>query len=122
MMMEPANAKFAGVILVIAGVFQLTPLKHACLKHCRGPVDLIVHGWKPGITGAISSGMGHGAYCVGCCWAIMLLLFAAGVMNIMWVALISIFVLTEKLAPRAELIVRVSGGALIAAGLWIVAR
>jgi len=122
MMMEPSSAKIAGVILIVAGVFQFTPLKHACLKHCRGPLDVIMHGWKPGVLGALSTGVWHGAYCTGCCWALMLLLFAAGVMNIMWVALISIFVLIEKLAPRAEVIARIGGVVLIAAGVWMLAR
>ncbi len=122
MMMEPASGKFSGIVLVIAGVFQFTPLKHACLQHCRGPLDVIMHGWKPGLIGALSTGMWHGAYCAGCCWALMLLLFAAGVMNIMWVALISIFVLIEKLAPRAELLARIAGAVLIATGIWLFVR
>ena len=118
MMMEPTSKVFAGIILVAAGVFQWTPLKHACLKHCRGPLSVLMEHWKPGIRGALGMGIRHGAYCTVCCWCLMALLFALGVMNLLWVALLSVLVLVEKAVPRGELVARAAGVLLAAGGLW----
>ncbi len=109
----------SGGLLMAAGVFQLTPLKRACLQHCRSPFHFILSGWREGRWGAFSMGLHHGAYCVGCCWVLMALLFAAGVMNLAWVAAISVFVLVEKLAPAPKVMSMVSGAALVAAGVWM---
>ena len=121
MMMKPTGNVLPGIVLLVAGVYQWTPLKHACLRHCRGPLDVLIQGWKPGIRGALSMGIRHGAYCTACCWFLMALLFAAGVMNLLWVAVISVFVLAEKAAPRGELIARIGGALLAAGGLWVLA-
>jgi predicted metal-binding membrane protein len=104
-------------LLIAAGIYQLSPLKHVCLRHCRGPLDFIMRHWRGGTGGAVVMGVEHGAYCVGCCWFLMGLLFVGGVMNLLWVAAIAIFVLIEKVAPQGELAARVGGAALAGAGL-----
>jgi predicted metal-binding membrane protein len=104
-------------LLVAAGAYQLTPLKRACLDHCRSPVYFLSAHWKRGIGGAFRMGMEHGAFCIGCCWALMGLLFVGGVMNLAWVAVIAFFVLVEKLIPRGRLASAVAGGGLIGTGL-----
>ena len=88
-----------GALLIAAGLYQLTPVKRACLKHCRAPLTYLAQHWAHGMSGALRMGSQHGLYCIGCCWAIMLLLFVGGVMNLLWVAAIAVFVLLEKLAP-----------------------
>jgi predicted metal-binding membrane protein len=111
---------FGGGILVIAGLFQFTPWKDACLSQCQAPlVFLQRHGGfrrEPG--GAILLGVRHGHYCIGCCWALMCLLFVAGVMNLVWIAIIMVFVLLEKVLPAELHISRIAGVALLAAGAW----
>jgi predicted metal-binding membrane protein len=104
-------------VLVVAGVFQVTALKQACLRGCRSPLGFLLGRWRPGWRGALALGTRHGAYCLGCCWAVMALLFAAGVMNLLWVAGLSLFVLAEKLAPRQ--VSRAGGAAMVAAGVWM---
>lgn len=103
-------------IVVAAGVYQLTPWKEACLEHCRNPVHLLSRHWRRGSAGALTMGAIHGGYCLGCCWALMTLLFVGGVMNLLWVALIAAFVLIEKLARFGRAAGRLSGVGLIAAG------
>ena len=120
-MMASTNRYFGSGLLIAAGIFQWTPLKRACLVHCRSPLHFFMAEWRDGALGALQMGVHHGAYCVGCCWILMALLFVAGVMNLLWVATISIFVLIEKVVPRGELVGRISGAALAAAGLWIAA-
>jgi len=119
MMMEPTSKVLAAILFLAAGVYQWTPLKKACLKHCRGPLSVLIQDWKPGIRGALSMGIHHGIYCTACCWFLMALLFAAGVMNLLWVALIAVFVLVEKAAPGGELVGRIAGVLMAAAGLWL---
>jgi predicted metal-binding membrane protein len=121
MMMEPTSRLFAGTVLLAAGIYQWTPLKHRCLEHCRSPLAVLIQHWKPGVGGAVSMGIRHGAYCTACCWFLMALLFAAGVMNLLWVALLTVFVLVEKAAPHGETVARFSGVLLTAAGLWLMA-
>jgi predicted metal-binding membrane protein len=106
-----------GVLLIAAGIFQWTPLKLACLKGCRSPLSFLMSEWREGAAGAFVMGLKHGAYCVGCCWVLMALLFVAGVMNLLWVAVIALFVMAEKMLPKGELIARISGVALILAGV-----
>jgi predicted metal-binding membrane protein len=118
MMMEPASRVFAGGVFLAAGIFQWTPWKHACLRHCRSPLHVFLHDFRPGTRAALLMGFRHGAYCTGCCWILMALLFAVGVMNLVWVAGLSVFVLLEKLAPRGEWTARLGGVLLAAAGLW----
>ena len=103
-------------LLVATGLYQFTPLKTACLDHCRSPVHFISKHWRPGSGGAFRMGIEHGAYCLGCCWVLMGLLFFGGVMNLLWIAAITGFVLLEKLLPAGRLASRVAGLALIALG------
>lgn len=114
-MMETTNAVLAGVILVAAGIYQWTPLKQACLRNCRSPLDFVMTHWRKGKAGAFAMGLRHGLYCLGCCWMLMLLLFVGGVMNLAWIAGIALFVLIEKVAPAGHWIGRAAGVALI---LW----
>ncbi len=121
-MMEIASARAAAILLLIAGVYQLTPLKRVCLTACHSPADFLARRWRSGASGAFRIGVEHGMYCVGCCWALMLLLFAGGVMNLAVIAALTLLVAFEKLAPFGLASARVSGGLLIAAALWMAAR
>ena len=101
-MMETTSPVLGGVILIAAGVFQFTPLKYACLSHCRTPLGYFMTEWREGRWGALVMGIRHGAYCVGCCWLMMALLFVAGVMNLFWIAVIAAYVLLEKVLPDGQ--------------------
>ncbi len=116
MWMASTNAGLSAAILILAGVYQLSPWKHRCLNHCRAPAQFLSRHWRPGRLGALRMGMGHGAFCVGCCWVLMTLLFVGGIMNVLWIAVLAIFVLLEKLAPQGGWLARVSGIILIAWG------
>src|SRR5258706_3994937 len=118
----PALGLFGAALVGAAGLYQLTPLKRACLAYCRSPIDALAGHWRPGRGGAFVMGAHHGLYCLGCCWLLMALLFVAGVMNLLWVALIALFVLAEKTLPRGELLGHVTGVALVAAGIGLIAR
>lgn len=107
-------------LLIAVGTYQWLPLKSACLNHCRSPLQLLTHRYRPGLSGAWRMGLEHGLYCVGCCWLLMLLLFIGGVMNLWWVAGIAILVSIEKLMPRGNLIARIVGAVSILAGLALV--
>jgi predicted metal-binding membrane protein len=120
-MMTPASRWLTGGLLVAAGIYQLTPLKDLCLTQCRNPLQFLMARWRPGPAGALRMGLAHGAYCVGCCWALMLLLFAIGVMNLIWVAMIAAFVFVEKLLPAGRITARFAGAALIAVGVTVMA-
>ena len=117
-MMVSASPWLGGAILVVAGVYQWTPLKYACLRHCRSPLAFLAEHWRPGMPGALRLGLRHGLYCVGCCWALMLLLFVGGVMSLLWIGGITAFVLLEKLAPYGVRGGRLSGLALVLVGAW----
>jgi predicted metal-binding membrane protein len=95
-MMASTSEMLGAILLIAAGIFQLTPLKHACLRHCRSPLLFIAHHWRPGALGALRMGLGHGAFCTGCCWFLMGLLFYGGVMNLYWIIGLALFVLLEK--------------------------
>jgi len=110
-----------GILLIAAGIFQWTPLKNACLDHCRSPMGFLMQNWREGTTGAMVMGLHHGSYCLGCCWILMLLLFVLGVMNLPWVAVLTIVVLAEKTLPRGEIVSRGLGVMLVAWGAWLVA-
>ena len=112
-MMESTSQFLAVGVLLAAGIYQLTPLKLACLKQCQSPIGFLTMHWKDGVSGSLSMGIEHGMYCLGCCWLLMALLFVGGVMNLIWVALIATFVLLEKVAPKGEIIGRVGGVLLI---------
>ena len=110
-----------GLILIFAGLYQFTPLKTACLTHCRSPIGFFMTEWRDGMAGALMMGIRHGSYCVGCCWPLMLLLFVAGVMNLLWVAAISVLVLLEKVSRYGKPIANVAGALLVGSGLILAA-
>ena len=114
--MQTTSVALAGAILVAAGVYQWTPLKQACLRQCRSPLDFVMTHWRAGNGGAFAMGLRHGAFCLGCCWVLMLLLFVGGVMNFAWIAGIALFVLVEKLAPAGHWIGKAAGVVFIAWG------
>ena len=121
-MMEPASAVAGATFLIVAGIYQWTPLKRACLATCQSPAVFLTRRWRSGRWGAFRMGVEHGAYCVGCCWALMLLLFAGGVMNLWVIAALTLFVGFEKLLPFGPHGARSSGALLVAAGLWMLVR
>lgn len=108
-----------GLLLVGAGVFQWTPLKQRCLAKCRSPLGFLLSEWRPGVSGAFVMGLRHGALCVGCCWALMLLLFVTGVMSVLWIALICAFVMVEKALPAGQWIAGAAGVVLVGCGVWM---
>jgi predicted metal-binding membrane protein len=114
--MAIASAVVAGSIVAAAGLYQWTPLKRTCLTHCRSPIDVITHYWRPGAFGALGAGVRHGLYCLGCCAVLMALLFAGGIMNLAWIAAITVVVLAEKVAPGGEILSRAIGAALLVWG------
>lgn len=121
-MLSPAmttSAWLGGGILVAAGIYQLTPSKRACLTHCQSPLGFLMSHWRGGTAGALRMGIAHGTYCVGCCWALMCVLFVVGVMNLAWVAGLAIFVLLEKMGPAGPVVARVAGGAMVVAGILL---
>jgi predicted metal-binding membrane protein len=121
-MMEVTSATAGAMLLLIAGVYQLTPLKHACLRTCQSPLGFLMSRWRTGLSGAFRMGLEHGAYCVGCCWALMLLLFVGGVMNLAVIAALTAFVAFEKLALFGARGARISGVLLIVGGFWMIVR
>ena len=118
-MMEPATPRIAAAILALAAVYQLTPQKAACLRVCRSPLAYLLRHWRPGTLGALALGVRHGAYCVGCCSAMMLLLFAGGVMNLAVIAALALWVAVEKLAPFGAHTPKASAIALLAVAAWM---
>ena len=117
--MESSNQFLAVGVLLAAGIYQLTPLKLACLKQCQSPIGFLTRHWKDGTSGSLRMGIEHGMFCLGCCWLLMALLFVGGVMNLIWVAVIATFVLLEKVAPKGEIIGRVGGVLLIAFAVYV---
>jgi len=118
MTLNSLSAAFAGGILVLAGLYQLTPLKQACLQHCRGPIQFLSQHWRPGALGALRMGLHHGAYCLGCCWGLMAILFFGGIMNLYWIIGLALVVLVEKLAPFGYRVGQALGVVLLAWGGW----
>jgi predicted metal-binding membrane protein len=116
-MMTSSSMWFTAILLLVAGVVQFTPLKDACLRHCRTPMGYLLTEWKDGAVGAWRMGVKHGLICLGCCWALMGLLYVAGVMNLVWVAALTTVVIIEKLHPAGVKIGKFLGGALIALGI-----
>ncbi|TIX06273.1 MAG: DUF2182 domain-containing protein [Mesorhizobium sp.] len=115
-MMSSQSRWLSGIVLIAAGLYQLSPLKNACLWHCRAPTAFLARHWRPHAVGALRLGALHGAFCVGCCWMLMALLFVGGIMNLVWVAGLAILVLAEKLFPAGQWVGRAAGIALIAWG------
>jgi predicted metal-binding membrane protein len=121
-MMEITSSVAGGILLLIAGLYQLTPIKHACLRTCQSPLGFLMSRWRPGATGAFRMGLEHGVVCVGCCWALMMLLFVGGVMNLAVILALTAFVAVEKLMPFGVHTARLSGVLLIAAACWMLVR
>jgi predicted metal-binding membrane protein len=121
-MLETTSPALGAAILIAAGAYQLTPLKDACLRQCRSPATFVASHWRAGAWGAFRMGLGHGAFCVGCCAVLMALLFVGGVMNPVWIGAIAGFVLIEKLLPFGAAAGRAAGLAAIAAGALLLAR
>jgi predicted metal-binding membrane protein len=113
------SAVLGGAILVVAGVYQFTPWKSACLAHCQSPLGFFLGHWRDGRGGALRMGVAHGAYCVGCCWALMGLLFVGGVMNLVWIAALAGFVLLEKAVARGRWLSYASGAVLVVWGGYV---
>lgn len=122
--MTSASKFFSGILLIAVGLFQWTPLKDVCLKQCQAPIVFIQRhgGFRRHPLGSLDLGFRHGLYCVGCCWALMGLLFVGGIMNILWIAAIAIFILTEKLVANGHRVSRLFGLGLCAAGVWVIGR
>jgi predicted metal-binding membrane protein len=123
-MMASANNIVGGIVLIAAGLYQWTPLKDACLFNCQAPLTFILRhgGFRGDPLGALTLGLQHGIYCVGCCWALMALLFVGGVMNLFWIAALAILVLLEKVIPAGRIIARLAGGLLVLAGGWMLVQ
>lgn len=121
-MLNTTSGLLGGTLFLLAGIYQVTPLKQACLGRCQSPLGFLFTGWRDGWGGALRMGVQHGAYCLGCCWLLMALLFAVGVMNLLWVAAIALFVFAEKLLHGGVWIARLSGAAMILYGLWLIVQ
>ena len=117
-MIVSRSAAFSAILLVIAGVYQFSPLKRVCLARCRSPLGFALGEWRGGAWGGFEMGLRHGLYCLGCCWALMALLFVGGVMNLTWIAALALVVAVEKLAPYGDRLGWVLGNVLVAAGIW----
>jgi len=115
------SPRIGGAVLIAAGLYQMSPWKNACLTHCRSPLSFLMTHWREDNWGAFGIGAHHGAYCLGCCWALMIILFVVGVMNLVWVAALGAFVLLEKAAPYGTAIARISGVALFIYGIVMIA-
>jgi predicted metal-binding membrane protein len=109
----------AGALVALAGVYELTPLKNVCLRHCRTPLHFVFGRWRDGIGGAIGMGVEHGAYCVGCCWGLMVVLFALGVMSILWMAVVAALIFAQKVLPYGHRLAPLFAAAFVAVGVWI---
>jgi len=120
--MALGNMILAGGILIAAGVYQWTPLKQACLRHCRSPLDFLLFHWRAGALGAVRSGIKHGLFCLGCCWMLMGLLFVGGIMNLAWIAGIALLVLIEKAVPWGGRMSGLTGAVLVGWGAMTLAK
>lgn len=121
-MMDSSSPLLSGALLVAAGAYQFTPLKYACLSRCRSPLGVLMNDWREGYLGAFRMGLRQGAYCTGCCWLLMALLFAFGVMNLIWIAALALFVLLEKILPQPRLFAQGTGAILLVWGVLIASR
>jgi predicted metal-binding membrane protein len=111
----------AGIAVAAAGLYELTPLKSVCLRHCRSPMHYVLGGWREGRLGAMRMGVEHGAYCVGCCWGLMVVLFALGVMSLVWMGIVAALIFAQKVLPFGERLPYAFAAAFVAAGVWIAA-
>lgn len=116
------DTRLTGLAFVLAGLYEFSPLKNRCLDQCRAPFSFVMGQWRPGARGALDMGLRHGAVCLGCCWALMVLLFAAGAMDLVWVAALSALVLGQKLLPGGRIVSAATGLVLLATGLLVLVR
>jgi predicted metal-binding membrane protein len=119
--MASASSVLGALLLIGSGIWQLTPLKRACLTRCQSPIQFLAHRWRSGPTGFLRMGMEHGLHCLGCCWMLMALLFYGGVMNLLWIGGIALYVLVEKTTPAGHWVADLAGWALIASGFAVLA-
>ena len=119
-MMEPATPVAGGAVLAVAALYQLTPIKRSCLRACRSPLSFVLQRWREGAMAAFRLGVRHGVYCLGCCWALMLILFVGGVMNLAVILALTVWVIAEKLAPFGEQTAIASGAVLLALAVWMI--
>jgi predicted metal-binding membrane protein len=117
-----AAARIGGALLVLAGLYQLTPLKRACLTHCRSPLAFVMSSWRPGTSGAFRMGIGHGLYCLGCCWLLFVVLFPLGMMNVAAMAVITVFIFAEKTFPFGRRVVQAGAAVLVLYGVAVLIR
>jgi len=117
--MATTSSVLGGAVLLLAGAYQLTPTKGACLRQCQSPLGFLMTNWREGARGALVMGLKHGKYCLGCCWALMCVLFVVGVMNLAWVAALTAFILIEKFGRSGSYVARLGGVAMIAAGILV---
>jgi predicted metal-binding membrane protein len=117
--MRLSSVTVSGALLLLAGIYQWSPLKNRCLAHCQTPLAFLTQHWRQGVSGGLVMGVRHGTYCVGCCWVLMLLLFVLGVMNLVWIAALAVFVLLEKLAPGGAMAGRLAGIAFASVGIYL---
>jgi len=120
-MMEISSPILGGLILIATGIFQFTPFKQSCLSHCRTPMGYFMTEWREGQWGALVMGIRHGAFCVGCCWLLMALLFVSGVMNLFWMGVITAYVLAEKVIPGGQKVSWAIGAVMLFWGIWMIA-
>ena len=120
--MASGSVVLAAFLLVAAGVYQLTPWKQACLRHCRSPLEFLTRYWRRGSLGPMRAGAWHGTFCLGCCWMLMGLLFVGGLMNLLWIAGLALLVLIEKLFPLGPRVSQLTGVGLIGWGLFVLIR
>jgi predicted metal-binding membrane protein len=122
MMMAVSSAVIGGGLLIAAGLYQMSPLKYACLRKCQAPLMFFARHWRKGYDGAFRMGLSHGLYCVGCCWVLMGLLFYGGVMELRWIVGLALYIAAEKLIPAGNWLSRFAGLILIGWGVWIISR
>ncbi len=120
--LQPFGHFISGAVLIISGLYQLTPLKNICLTHCRSPLHFIMHKWREGYSGSLIMGIDHGAYCLGCCWGLMIVLFVVGIMNMSWMGILTLIIFVEKTGKHGVLISRFVGVSLIILGVVIIVR
>jgi predicted metal-binding membrane protein len=117
--MAASRPGLSAAILIVAGIYQLTPIKNECLTQCQSPLGFLMTHWRDGAAGAFRMGLHHGLFCLGCCWALMVVLFAVGVMNLAWVAALAVIMLIEKVTPSGVALSRVTSVGLIAGGIYL---
>jgi predicted metal-binding membrane protein len=116
---DRAGPYVAGGAIVLAGLYELTPLKSVCLNHCRSPLHFVLGRWRDGRVGAVRMGVEHGGYCVGCCWGLMIVLFSLGVMSLLWMVIVAALIFAQKVLPGGVHLTRVFAVGFIAAGIWV---